>query len=270
MNTKKIIYEGKEFNTIKSLSLFLNVEYGTLKSRIRKGVPKDKWTLKNISAHAEGTIHIDKGGCKRIKQNGKWVALPTPKEEWRGKMQKYAHLKPNQCTICGEIKPEEEFPKLTYKSKRNPDKIYRRKECKSCRKVKEQKYIGDNYARLRKRRLELYQINKEHIQKWRDENRDHLNEMAKINHHKRKNILIEMLGGKCVDCGTTKNLQFDHIDPSKKSFNIQCVLSERTLKELEKCELRCCNCHLEKTKNDYLSGVLYPGISVERFQSGFN
>ena len=72
-----------------------------------------------------------------------------------------------------------------------------------------------------------------------------------------------MLGGKCVDCGTTENLQFDHKDPSKKSFNISCVLSERTFKELEKCELRCGDCHLEKTKNDYLSGVLYPGISEE-------
>ena len=260
----KIVYEGNEFDTIKSLSLFLNVEYGTLKSRIRKGVPKDKWALKNISAHSEGTIHIDKRGYRRIKQNGKWVALPKPKEEWRGKMQKYAHLKPNQCTICGEIKPEEEFPKLTFTSKRNPNKIYRRKECKSCRKVKYHQFMDDNHERLMERRRELYQINIEHIQKWRDENRDYLNEMAKINHHKRKNILIEMLGGKCVDCGTTKNLQFDHIDPSKKSFNISCVLSERTLKELEKCELRCGNCHLEKTKNDWINGHVYKGIVEDR------
>ena len=207
----------------------------------------------------EGEIRTVKNGkrgtYKRIKQNGKWVALPTPKEEWQGKMQKYAHLKPNQCTICGEIKPEEEFPKLTFTSKRNPDKIYRRKECKSCRKVKEQKYIDDNYTRLRKRRLELYQINKEHIQKWRDENRDRIRKMSREGYHKRRKLLVEMLGGKCVDCGTTENLQFDHKDPSEKSFNISCVLSERTFKELEKCELRCGNCHLEKTKNDFLNGV---------------
>jgi hypothetical protein len=260
----KIVYEGKEFDTIKSLSSFLNVEYDTLKSRIRKGVPKDKWALKNIRAHAEGTIYIDKSGCKRIKQNNKWVTIPKPREEWNGQMQKYAHLKPNQCTICGKIKSEEEFPKLTFTSKRNPDKIYRRKECKSCREVKYHKFIDDNHERLMERRRELYQINIENIQKWRDENRDHLNEMAKINHHKRRNILIEMLGGKCVDCGTTKNLQFDHIDPSKKSFNISCVLSERTLKELEKCELRCGNCHLEKTKNDWINGHVYKGIAEDR------
>ena len=76
--------------------------------------------------------------------------------------------------------------------------------------------------------------------------------------------MLCMLGGKCVDCGTTKNLQFDHIDPSKKSFNISCVLSERTLKELEKCELRCGNCHLEKTKNDWINGHVYKGIAEDR------
>ena len=220
----------------------------------------------------EGEIRIVKNGrggtYKRIKQNGKWVALPTPKEEWRGKMQKYAHLKPNQCTICGEIKPEEEFPKLTYKSKRNPDKIYRRKECKSCRKVKYHQFMDDNHERLMERRRELYQINKEHIQKWREENKDHLNKLAKENRLKRKAIMIEMLGGKCVDCGTTENLQFDHMDPSKKSFNISCVLSERMLTELEKCELRCGDCHLEKTKNDFLNGV-YDGKSFNLDYIGY-
>ena len=219
----------------------------------------------------EGEIRTVKNGkngtIQRIKQNGKWVVLPRPKEEWRGKMQKYAHLKPNQCTICGEIKPEEEFSKLTYKSKRNPDKIYRRKECKSCRKVKHHQFYDDNHERLMERRRELYQINIEDKQKWRDENRDRINKMSRENYHKRRKLLVEMLGGRCVDCGTTKNLQFDHKNPSEKSFNISCVLSERTFKELEKCELRCGNCHLEKTKNDYLSGILYPGISEDRIDT---
>ena len=115
--------------------------------------------------------------------------------------------------------------------------------------------------------MELYQINIEDNQKWRDENRDIIRKMSREGYHKRRKLLVEMLGGKCVDCGTTKNLQFDHIDPSEKSFNISCVLSERTFKELEKCELRCGNCHLEKTKNDYLSGVLYKGISEERLDN---
>tara|TARA_B100001113_G_C20920908_1_gene540043 strand:+ start:57 stop:779 length:723 start_codon:yes stop_codon:yes gene_type:complete len=202
------------------------------------------------------TVKNGKGGLlKRIKQNGKWVTLPTPKEEWRGKMQKYAHLKPNQCSICGEIKPEEEFPKNTFKSKRNPDKIYRRRECKSCYYNKQAKFRVEEGERLRKRRRELYQINIEDVQKWRNDNRDRIRKMSREGYHKRRKLLVEMLGGKCVDCGTTENLQFDHKDPSEKSFRISCVLSERTFKELEKCELRCGDCHLEKTKNDFLNGI---------------
>jgi hypothetical protein len=68
-----------------------------------------------------------------------------------------------------------------------------------------------------------------------------------------REILIEKLGGKCVECGCTETLEFDHIDPSTKSFNISAgyhkpkeVLEE----ELEKCQLLCNKCHIEKSKKD--------------------
>ena len=68
-----------------------------------------------------------------------------------------------------------------------------------------------------------------------------------------RQILIEKLGGKCVECGCTETLEFDHIDPSTKSFNISAgyhkpkeVLEE----ELSKCQLLCNKCHIEKSKKD--------------------
>jgi len=68
-----------------------------------------------------------------------------------------------------------------------------------------------------------------------------------------REILIEKLGGKCVECGCTETLEFDHIDPSTKSFNISSgyhkpkeVLEE----ELSKCQLLCNKCHIEKSKKD--------------------
>ena len=68
-----------------------------------------------------------------------------------------------------------------------------------------------------------------------------------------REILIEKLGGKCVECGCTETLEFDHIDPSTKSFNISAgyhkpkeVLEE----ELTKCQLLCNKCHIEKSKKD--------------------
>ena len=68
-----------------------------------------------------------------------------------------------------------------------------------------------------------------------------------------REILIEKLGGKCVECGCTEALEFDHIDPSTKSFNIAAGYTkpkEVLLAEVAKCQLLCNKCHIEKTKKD--------------------
>jgi 5-methylcytosine-specific restriction endonuclease McrA len=75
----------------------------------------------------------------------------------------------------------------------------------------------------------------------------------KVYYQKRRSFLIEKLGGKCSYCGTTDNLQFDHIDHTKKEFSISELISKslkRSLNELEKCQLLCKDCHDKKTKND--------------------
>ncbi len=69
---------------------------------------------------------------------------------------------------------------------------------------------------------------------------------------------IEKLGGKCVKCGATERLEFDHIDPKNKSFEITRKFlmgdKEKFQEELDKCQLLCYDCHLEKTKQSYLNG----------------
>jgi hypothetical protein len=68
----------------------------------------------------------------------------------------------------------------------------------------------------------------------------------------KKKKSVDYLGGKCVDCGYDRYieaLEFDHKDPSKKEFTISgnhCVSWERMKLELDKCELRCANCHRER------------------------
>ena len=58
-------------------------------------------------------------------------------------------------------------------------------------------------------------------------------------------------GGKCEKCGYNKNytaLDFHHINPSKKDFNIASgsIKSwEKVKQELDKCQLLCANCHRE-------------------------
>ena len=73
----------------------------------------------------------------------------------------------------------------------------------------------------------------------------------------RRQVLVEMSGGKCEKCGNTNSLEFNHKDRTTKSF----VLSgagldtswEKIIKEWEKTELLCSECHLEHTRNLYES-----------------
>lgn len=56
-------------------------------------------------------------------------------------------------------------------------------------------------------------------------------------------------GKSCIDCGGTKNLQFDHIDPETKLFEVGSGWG-RTIESIEaeiaKCEVRCFDCHMKR------------------------
>ncbi len=67
--------------------------------------------------------------------------------------------------------------------------------------------------------------------------------------------LVKLLGGRCVRCGYREflaGLDFHHVAPQTKSFNISKIMSTRTrntidydalIKEIDKCALLCSNCH---------------------------
>lgn len=68
-----------------------------------------------------------------------------------------------------------------------------------------------------------------------------------------KKLCLEYKGGKCEICGYGKcidALEFHHIDPSIKNFSLSSISSPKLTntikKELDKCQLLCCNCHREK------------------------
>lgn len=78
-------------------------------------------------------------------------------------------------------------------------------------------------------------------------------EYQKLRGLKRKIELIEVKGGCCTKCGYNKNiaaLEFHHIDPTKKDYQLDVrKLSNSKMvdlvREVEKCDLLCANCHRE-------------------------
>lgn len=65
---------------------------------------------------------------------------------------------------------------------------------------------------------------------------------------------INLLGGKCVSCGSDKDLHFDHINPGEKSFYFSGNMTKpesELIKEVNKCQLLCGKCHREKTHDNW-------------------
>ena len=85
----------------------------------------------------------------------------------------------------------------------------------------------------------------------KDENREYMRKYMLERYHRRKQEAIASLGGKCVVCGSTENIEFDHKERKGKKATLGDVLaggSEDLVKaELEKCQLLCRECHIKKT-----------------------
>lgn len=73
---------------------------------------------------------------------------------------------------------------------------------------------------------------------------------------RRRQRFIELLGGKCANCGSEQDLHFDHLDPSQKTHKISDILEANddfVGSEVQKCQLLCKPCHHTKTleKEEY-------------------
>lgn len=80
---------------------------------------------------------------------------------------------------------------------------------------------------------------------------DYMREYMKTRWQKRRASAILQLGGKCVNCGSVDDLEFDHKDSSEKKFYISRMSSCSEAKwqeELAKCQLLCHDCHMKKTR----------------------
>lgn len=88
-------------------------------------------------------------------------------------------------------------------------------------------------------------------------------EYHRLYYYKRRAKMIAYLGIDCAHCGSQDGLQFDHVDPALKSFNIKdnMTLNNPDVRaELDKCQLLCRPCHEAKTAQEnagFTHGTLY-------------
>ncbi len=107
--------------------------------------------------------------------------------------------------------------------------------------------------------------------RWNKENKDRVNAKRNELHKKKKDALIAHLGGQCVGCGTTHNLQFDHIDRTQKKY--RSIIShlnrkmEDLIEEANKCQLLCRTCHIAKSRAHYDHEELLKGCTLSSIKT---
>jgi len=189
--------------------------------------------------------------------------------------------KPKQkCKDCNhkeyEIKNKQKILKCIEKEKlKEKLKMLTEKQCKTCLEYKatdkfqkKQNNLDglDNICAICKNKS-----SKESKTKYYEKNKKESKERAiKFNNNKiaklQKIVNKIKINKGCIDCGLKENpecLDFDHIND--KILNISFMVSrryklEQILQEIEKCEIRCANCHRRKTakEQNWYYDILYP------------
>lgn len=133
------------------------------------------------------------------------------------------------CGTCGEAKPIEEF------NFRNRLTGKRHTCCKSCQKNFKRAFYDRNLQSYKvksaQQKTRAIQRNQEHV-------REYLNEHP------------------CVDCGESDALvlEFDHLhdkDRGIAQLSVDGVSWNNILREIQKCQVRCANCHRKKTARQF-------------------
>ena len=117
---------------------------------------------------------------------------------------------------------------------------------------------AEYYKLNKEKKAEYYRVNKEkrveYNKKYKELNREKIREQNRKYRKEARIKCVEYLGGKCVKCGTTHNLQFDHIKREGKKYEISLKITnnfDSIKEELNKCQLLCAPCHLEKTAKEW-------------------
>lgn len=137
-----------------------------------------------------------------------------------------------KCCVCGVLKDDSEF----HKDRHMKDGLS--SQCKTCRKEIKHNYYVVNKDKLRSKH-----------NAWRRSRPDKLQEYGEKRLIENRTF-IDSLKSTCVKCGEDRSylIQFHHINPSDKSFNLCNINSHGKVSlesESKKCVCLCANCHTE-------------------------
>lgn len=154
---------------------------------------------------------------------GRYRPLDSPRQELLFSVEPHGL---RRCSRCGELRS---LPDFSYRNMRAGERAY---YCRPCRVAYRRAHYETNRSDYIRRAMTEVQLKKEDV-------------LLKM---------FEYLGRHpCVDCGETDLgvLEFDHVDRSTKSMNIASMIGSRNwrsiMSEVQKCEVRCANCHRRRT-----------------------
>ena len=139
-------------------------------------------------------------------------------------------MKTKKCSTCQKLKSIDKFNKNSSK------KDGLSTQCKECKKLYQDSWYKNN--------------KKEHIERTKESRLQSRNRAREFVN----NFLINK---SCVDCGETNPivLQFDHVKGKKVDAVSKLVTAgygvEFIKEEINKCEIRCANCHMKKTYKQF-------------------
>ena len=73
--------------------------------------------------------------------------------------------------------------------------------------------------------------------------------------------------GPCKKCGSSVDLEIDHVDPKKKSAHVSIIWSwskKRREAELKKCQVLCHECHVKKTNVQTYAPMKHGTVRMRR------
>lgn len=130
-----------------------------------------------------------------------------------------------------------------------------KRKCKDCGKIRycqwQHSFTQTGKPEYRARCVACRKI---YLKKLNKKNRKILNQQKIQRARITKQKCVDYLGGKCIKCGYNKSLYgltFHHKNPKKKINTVAVMIqnlsfkNKKLIKELNKCELLCFNCHME-------------------------